>query len=70
MTLRTLADVRKLIRHLPAERRRLPTWQRVAADIEDAARGGDVTGASISLRLILMIERVTVRLERNVRTRG
>jgi hypothetical protein len=25
MTLRTLADARELIRHLPADRRRLPT---------------------------------------------
>jgi hypothetical protein len=37
MTLRTLADVRELMRHLPEDRRSRWTWRRVAADIEAAA---------------------------------
>jgi hypothetical protein len=34
MTLRTLADVRELMRHLPEDRRSLSTWRQVAIDIE------------------------------------
>jgi hypothetical protein len=33
MTLKTLADVRKLVRHLPAERRKLNTWRHVAKQL-------------------------------------
>jgi len=33
MTLKTLADVRTLIRHLPAEHRERPTWRHVAAEL-------------------------------------
>lgn len=61
MTLATLGDVRALMRHLPADRRARPTWRRVAANIEAAAGGGDVEGAAISLRLILMLEGVECR---------
>jgi hypothetical protein len=39
MTLRTLGDVRELMRHLPADRRELPTWQHVAAELDKAAAG-------------------------------
>jgi hypothetical protein len=53
MTLRTLDDVRQLMRHLPADRRARSTWQHVAADIE--AGGGDVEGAAIGLRMVLML---------------
>jgi hypothetical protein len=37
MTLKTLADVRTLLRHLPAEHRERPTWRHVAAELERAA---------------------------------
>ena len=40
MTLRKLADVRKLIGRLPIEFRAKETWQRIAALVDDAARGG------------------------------
>jgi len=36
MTLKTLADVRELMRHLPAEHRERPTWRHVAAELEQA----------------------------------
>jgi hypothetical protein len=62
MTLRTLDDVRKLMRHLPAERRKLSTWQYVAAQLADAAGGGDVASAVVALRMVLMMERVECRL--------
>ena len=42
MTLKTLADVRALIkRHLPQHFRAKPTWRYIAARLEEAARGGD-----------------------------
>jgi hypothetical protein len=61
MMLKTLADVRELMRHLPADRRARSTWRRVAADIEVAAGGGDIEGAVIALRMVLMIEGVKCR---------
>ena len=61
MTLRTLDDVRHLMRHLPEQRRSRPTWRRVAADIEAAAGGGDIEGAAIALRLVFMLEGVECR---------
>jgi hypothetical protein len=61
MMLKTLADVRELMRHLPADRRARSTWRRVAADIEVAAGGGDIEGAVIALRMVLMIEGVECR---------
>jgi len=33
MTLRTLADLRELMRHLPVEHRERPTWRHVAAEL-------------------------------------
>ena len=61
MKLRTLADCRELLRHVPAERRKLPSWQRAASDLRDVAVSGDVSGAAISLRLVLFMERVECR---------
>ena len=59
MTLKTLADMRELAeRRLPAECRERETWQHVAAQMNAAARGGDIDGAVIALRLVLQLERV------------
>ena len=58
MLLATLADVRELMRHLPADRRERSTWRRVATDIEAAAAGGDIEGAAVGLRLVMFLERV------------
>ena len=61
MTLKTLADVRELMRHLPADRRTRPTWRHVAAELAKAAIGAAPAEVSIALRLALMIERVECR---------
>ncbi len=61
MTLRTLADVRKLLRHVPTERRELPTWQHVAAELDKAAAGADVIDVAVALRMVLMMEHVECR---------
>jgi hypothetical protein len=61
IVLATLADVRELMRHLPADRRSRSTWRRVAVDIEAAADGGDIEGAAIALRIVLFLEGVECR---------
>jgi hypothetical protein len=58
MTLRTFADVRELLCHVPPEKRRLDTWQRVAHWLDVAARGGSVEDLSVCLRLVLNLEGV------------
>lgn len=58
MTLRTLADVRALFRHLPAERRDRDTWQAVARIVAEAAAGAaDVDQVDAALWLIFQLER-------------
>jgi hypothetical protein len=61
MTLCTLADVRKLMRHLPAECRERSTWQHVAAELDKAATGADLINVVTALRVVLMLERVECR---------
>jgi hypothetical protein len=39
MTLKTLADVRRLLDHVPADRRELQTWRHVVGQITAAAWG-------------------------------
>jgi hypothetical protein len=39
MTLKTLADVRTLLRHLPEDRRARSTWRYVAQQLAEAAVG-------------------------------
>ena len=58
MTLRTPADARTLLSHVPAERRHLDTWRHVAKCLNDAARGGDIAGALVALQMVLSLERV------------
>ena len=62
MTLKTLADVRELMRHLPEDRRARSTWRYVAQQLAEAAVGAaSPADAAISLRLALMLENVECR---------
>jgi hypothetical protein len=58
MKLTTLADVRMLIRHVPAERRERTTWRYVASQLAEAAAGAiDTAHVAVALRLVPMMER-------------
>ncbi len=64
MTLKTLADVRTLMRHLPDDRRARSTWRYVAQQLAEAADGAaSPADAAISLRLALMLENVECRVQ-------
>jgi hypothetical protein len=57
MTLTTLADVRELIGHLPAEHRARSTWRHVEVQLAEAARGAlDTREVWAALRVVLAIE--------------
>jgi len=51
MTLKTLADARTLMRHLPAEHQERPTWRHVAAELEQGGAGTDTVDVAVALRL-------------------
>ncbi len=51
MTLRTLADVRKLLGHLPAAHRASTTWRYVADRLDEAARGAELIDLVVPLRM-------------------
>ena len=61
MKLRTLADVRTLLSHLPVDRKRMDSWQHVAARLQDAAGGGDIAELVAALRVVFMIEHIKCR---------
>jgi hypothetical protein len=61
MTLKTLADVRELMRHLPEDRRVRRSWRHLAAQLAEAAAGADPADVAIVLRMVLSIECVEYR---------
>jgi hypothetical protein len=63
MDLKTLADVRTLLGHLPKEAQAKSTWQHVEAALKQAATGGDTTQVSIAVQMALMLEGVEYRLK-------
>jgi hypothetical protein len=63
MTLRTLSDVRELIRHLPMEHRNNAVWHYVTEQLEKAARDGDVANAAIALRIALVLGKIECRVK-------
>ena len=62
ITIKTLNDVRKLLGHIPKERRQLSTWQHVEATLQACAAGDDPANISITLQLVLQLEHCTVYL--------
>jgi hypothetical protein len=62
MTLRTLSDVRELVRHLPLEHRSKRTWRNVAAELDNAAAGADPADVDVALRAALKLENLEFRL--------
>ena len=54
--LKTLADVRKLIGRMPMDFRTKETWQRIAALVDDAARGNADPTEAVALQLVLMLK--------------
>ena len=63
MTLRTLADVRVLLSHLPKEYRAKETWRHVAKTLDEAA-GGEIEPleVAVALKLVLSLEGIASRL--------
>jgi hypothetical protein len=61
MAIETLADVQKLIRHLPRDHRVKSTWQHVVAELNKAAYGADLADVDIALRTVLMLEHIKYR---------
>ena len=58
MDLRTLADVRELLTHLPGRCQDKSTWQHVIACLEEAALDGDTQNVAVPLRMVLQLEGV------------
>ena len=63
MDLVTLADVRPPLSHLLKETRAKDTWQRVEAELNEAAASGNATQLSIALQMVLRLEKVEYRLK-------
>jgi hypothetical protein len=61
MTHTTLADVRKLLKHLPQEFQEKETFQHVASCLAKAAHGGNAVKVSVTLRMVLTIEGIPCR---------
>jgi hypothetical protein len=61
ITLRTLADVRTLLGHLPPEHREKENWRYVATKLDEAARGASVVEVFALLRTVLAMEGIAYR---------
>ena len=62
MTLKTLADVRDLIKHLPKDHREKSTWQHVSKQLNAAALGEvDTIDVAVPLQMVLTMEGVECR---------
>jgi len=59
MTLKTLADVRELIKRLPKDHREKSSWQHVEKQLNAAALGKvETIDVAVPLRLVLQLEHV------------
>jgi hypothetical protein len=61
MTLTTLADVRTLLGHLPKHARHKTTWQYIADQPEEAARGADTGDVAVAFRMVCSLEGIPCR---------
>jgi hypothetical protein len=61
MTVKTLADVRTRMGHLPAATRAKSTWQHVAAQLTAATRSADPVHVSVALQMVLSMEGIECR---------
>jgi hypothetical protein len=62
MTLKTLADVRELIKHLPKDHRAKSTWQHVEKQLNAASLGEvDTIDVAVPLQMVLSMEGVECR---------
>jgi hypothetical protein len=61
MTLKTLADVREHMRHLPSGHREKATWKHVADCLAEAAHGADTVDVAVALQMVLSMEGVECR---------
>jgi hypothetical protein len=61
MTLKTLADLGTLLRHLPAGHGWRRTWRHVAAELDKAAAGADTVEVSVALRMVLSLRASNIR---------
>jgi len=50
-------------RQLPSDRHDTPTWRHVCKKLDEAARGGDVSDAAVSLQIALHLRRRGVPAE-------
>jgi hypothetical protein len=62
MTLKTLADVRKLLGHIPKVRRELSTWQHIEKTLRECAAGEDPVNISVALQIVLQAEGVPYKV--------
>jgi hypothetical protein len=58
VTLKTLAEVWKLLHHIPRERRGLSTWQHVEKTLQARVRGADPANISVALQIVLQADGV------------
>jgi hypothetical protein len=58
MDLKTLADARALLKHLPKETRAKSTWQYAEGELDKAAAGADAKQLSVALQMVLSLEGV------------
>jgi hypothetical protein len=56
--LKTLADVRTMIGHLPKAVRTRDTWRYVERELKKAAAGNDTSQISVALQMALQLERI------------
>ncbi len=55
LPLETTADVRRLLKHLPAEYRQQRTWRHVEREIEEAEESGETLSVTVALKMVLMM---------------